>query len=89
VKVSELVVLVLGELRTAVTPLGKPETVRATFAASPTGEPTVMVLLTFAPPTRTVRLLAEADKVKLGTGTVTVRTVEAEAVAEVPPTDTA
>jgi len=74
--------------RTAVTPLGRPETVKATFAASPTGEPTVMVLILVVPPTRSVTLLAEGDKVKLGTGTVTVRTVEAEAVAEVPPTVT-
>jgi len=80
---------VLGELKAAVTPLGRPETVSATFAASPTGEPTVIVLLTLAPPGTTVMLLAEADKVKLGTGTVTVMTVELEAVADVPLTVTA
>jgi len=89
VKVSTLVVLVLARLNAAVTPLGSPETLSATLAASPTGLPTLMVLLTFAPPTRTVRLLAEADNVKLGTGTVTVMTVEAEAVADVPLTVTA
>ena len=81
--------LVLGELNAAVTPLGSPATLSATLAASPTGVPTLIVLLTFAPPTRTVRLLAEADKAKLGTGIVTVTTVEAEAVAEVPLTVTA
>jgi hypothetical protein len=36
-----------------------------------------------------VGLLTEADRLKLGTGIVTVRTVELEAVAEVPITVTA
>ena len=82
-------VLVLGALRTAVTPLGRPDTVRATLAARPTGVPTVIVLATLAPPTNSVGLLTEADKLKLGTGIVTVRTVELEAVGEVPLTVTA
>ena len=82
-------VLVLGELGTAVTPLGSPETVRATLAASPTGVPTVIVLATFVPPTRRVTLLAEAESLKLGTGIVTWTTVELAAVAEVPLTFTA
>jgi len=89
VKVRALVVLVLGALRTAVTPLGRPDTVSATLAARPTGEATVIVLATLAPPTRSVGLLTEADRLKLGTGIVTVRTVELEAVAEVPITVTA
>ena len=88
-KVSALVVLVVGALRTAVTPVGRPDTFSATLAARPTGAPTVIVLATLAPPTRSVGLLTEADKLKLGTGMVTVRTVELEAVAEVPLTVTA
>ena len=76
--------LVLGAFRTAVTPLGTPETAKATFAARPTGVPTVMVLLTLVPPTRRVKLLAEVDRLKLGTGMVTWRTMEQVAVAEVP-----
>ena len=42
-----------------------------------------------APPTNNVGLLTEADRLKLGTGIVTVRTVELVAVAEVPLTVTA
>jgi hypothetical protein len=84
VKVSELVVLVLGVPRTAVTPLGRPETVRATLAASPTGEPTVIVLLAVVPPTRRVKLLAEADKLKLGVGTTRVTVADSVVLNEVP-----
>ena len=75
---------VLGALRTAVTPLGRPDTVRATLAARPTGEPTEIVLATLAPPTRSVGLLTEADKLKLGVGTTRVTVVDAERLKEVP-----
>ena len=88
-KVRALAELVLGALRTAVTPLGTPETVNATLAARPTGVPTVMVLLTFAPPTRRVMLLADDVRLKLGAGMVKLRTVELDAVAELPLTVTA
>ena len=84
-----LVVLVVAGLNAAVTPLGRPETDKATLAASPTGVPMLILLVAVAPPMESVRLLAEADRVKLGTGMVTVRTVEAEAVADVPLTVTA
>jgi len=84
-----LVVLVVIGLKAAVTPLGRPATVRATLAASPTGVTTLILLVAVVPPTRSVRLLAEVDRLKLGTGTVTVRTVELEAVEEVPLTVTA
>jgi hypothetical protein len=89
VNVRVLVVFVVAGLKAAVTPLGRPETVNATYAASPTGDPTVILLVAVVPPTRSVRLLAEADRLKLGTGMVTVRTVDAEAVADVPLTVTA
>jgi len=48
-----------------------------------------MVVLTFLSPGTTVRVLAGSDEVELGAGIVTVRTVEAEALHEVPLTVTA
>ena len=84
-----LVELVLAALSDASTPVGSPDTVRATFAARPTGAPTVIVLIAFAPPARSVKLAPDDVKLKLGTGIVTERTVELDAVAELPLTVTA
>ena len=81
-----LVVLVLGALRTAITPLGRRDTVRATLAARPTGVPTVIMLATLAPPTKSLGLVTEADKLKRGVGTTTVRLVDPVTVGLVPVT---
>jgi hypothetical protein len=84
-----LVVVVLAALNAAVTPVGSPATVKATLLLSPTGLLTLIVVTTLLVRMRGLRLLTEAARVKLGTGIVTVRTVELEAVAEVPLTVTA
>jgi hypothetical protein len=89
VNVRLLVVVVLAALNAAVTPLGIPATVNATLLLSPTGLLTLIVVTTLLVRIRGLRLLAEAARVKLGTGIVTLRIVELEAVAEVPLTVTA
>jgi hypothetical protein len=63
--VSTLVVVVLVGLNTAVTPLGSPEADRLTLPVNPFSGFTVIVLVPFEPCV-IVRLLGEADSVKLG-----------------------
>jgi hypothetical protein len=87
VKVSELVVLVIAELKVAVTPVGSPVAVRATLLLTPFASVTPMVLLA-VPPTRRVRLLAEDERLKLGTGMVNAMVVAPVRVPEVPVTVT-
>ena len=66
VRVSVLVVVVLVGLNAAVTPLGSPEAVRLTLPANPFRGCTVMVLVRPAAPWVIVRLLGDAESVKLG-----------------------
>ena len=63
--VSTLVVVVLVGLNAAVTPLGSPEADRVTLPVNPFSGFTVIVLVPFDPCVM-VRLLGEADSVKLG-----------------------
>jgi len=68
-----LVLIVLGELNVAVTPLGTPEADRATLPVKPPDGATVIVLVPLAPCV-TVRLLGIAESLKSGTdAAVTVR----------------
>ena len=66
VSVSVLVPVVLVGLNTAVTPLGRPEAERLTLPLNPFMSCTVMVLVPPGPPWVIVRLLGEAESVKLG-----------------------
>ena len=66
VKVSVLVVVVLGGLKEAITPGGRPDAVRLTLPVNPTREFTVMVLAPPAAPWVIVRLFGEVESVKLG-----------------------
>ena len=71
--VSMLVLIVLGELNVAVTPLGTPEADRATLPVKPPDGATVIVLVPLAPCV-TVRLLGIAESLKSGTdAAITVR----------------
>ena len=87
-RVSVLVVLVLDGLKDAVTPPGSPDTARATVPLSPTGLTMPTVLVTTAPPTSRVALLAEEERLKLGVGMVTTILVVLLTVPDVPVTVT-
>ena len=76
--------VVLGALRTAVTPAGTPDSVRLTLPLKPTGFDTVIVLATLEPPTNAVRLEVEGVRLKLGAGTTKVTTVELPTTPVVP-----
>ena len=66
--VRTLVFVVLAGLNAeAVTPLGRPETDRATLPLKPFSGATVMVLVPLAPCV-TVRLLGIAERLKFGAG---------------------
>ena len=91
-RVNTLVVVVLEALRDAVTPAGIPDTDRITLLLSPVGLTTLIVLLALAPPTRRVRLLAEAESAASEfpvLGMVSAIVALFVAVAEVPVTVTA
>jgi hypothetical protein len=88
VKTSALVVLVLVELSAAVTPAGTPEIVRFTLLLRPTGFTTLIVLVAFVPPTRSVKLLAEAERLKLGVGMLRTMVAVLVTAPEVPVTVT-
>ena len=79
-------VLVLGELKVAVTPAGRPDVASATLPLNPYTPVTLIVLLALAPPTSRVRLDAEDERVKLGTGMVSKMLMELVALPEVPVT---
>jgi hypothetical protein len=64
-KVSVLLVLVLAELKAAVTPVGTPETARATLLLKPLCPVTLIVLLAPDPPIGRLRVLAEDEMVKV------------------------
>jgi hypothetical protein len=88
VSVNVLVVVVLVGLNDAVTPLGRPEAVKLTLLANPLAAATVMVV-TAVPPGVIVKVLGEAESVKLGGGvTVTLTVVVAVIAPEVPVTVT-
>jgi len=87
VKVSVLVVLVMTELKVAVTPVGSPIAVRATLLLTLVASVTPMALLA-VPPTRRVRLLAEDERLKLGAGMVNAMVVVLVRAPEVPVTVT-
>ena len=65
VSVNVLVVVVGVGLKAAVTPIGKPDAVKATLPLKPPTSVTVTVLVPFAPCT-TVRMFGEADRMKPG-----------------------
>lgn len=67
--VSTLLLVVLAGLKAAVIPLGMPDTARPAVPLNPFWPATLIVLLPL-PPRGTVRLLAEDDRLKLGTTTV-------------------
>jgi len=58
--------VVAAVLKVAVTPLGIPETLRATLLLNPFWPVTLIVLLAAVPPARRVKLLYEVERVKLG-----------------------
>ena len=82
-KVRELLPVVLDGLKTAVTPLGKPDTPKATVPLKPFSPATLMVLLPL-PARGTARLLAEDVRLKLGTTTVNAMVVVLLRLPEVP-----
>src|SRR5215472_310365 len=67
VSVNVLVLVVLPGLNDAVTPLGRPDAAKLTLPVKPFCGVTVMVLVPLDPCTM-VRLLGEAETVKLGSG---------------------
>jgi hypothetical protein len=69
VSVKTLLVVVLGGLNAAETPVGKPVAVNATLPLNPFCGTTVMVVVT-DPPWPTLGLFGVADSVKLGGGFV-------------------
>jgi hypothetical protein len=84
-----LVEVALGQLKLVVTPLGTPDTERFTLLLlRPIGLTTLIVLLALLPPTMSVRLLNEDERLKLGTGMVSAIVVELERVPDVPVTFT-
>jgi len=66
VKVKTLLVVVLAALNAAVTPLGSPETDRFTLPLKPFWPTTLIVLLALGPPTGSVRLPTEEERLKPG-----------------------
>jgi hypothetical protein len=78
-----LVVVVLAGLNAAVTPVGNPVTARLTLPLKPFWPLTVMVLVPLAP-WRTVRLAADAERLKLGATTVSDIVAVPLRVPEVP-----
>jgi hypothetical protein len=88
VKSSELVVLVLVALNAAATPEGIPEIVKFTLPLRPTGFTTLIVLVALLPPTRSVKLLAEAERLKLGVGMLRTMVAVLVTAPEVPVTVT-
>jgi hypothetical protein len=89
VKVNVLLLLVLAGLNVAVTPLGSPDAARFTLLLlRPIGLTTLIALLALLPPTRRVRLLAEDERLKLGTGMVNAMVVVLVRAPEVPVTVT-
>ena len=82
-KVTELLPVVLDGLNTAVTPLGRPETPRATMPLKPFC-PATLILLLPLPARGTVRALGEDKRLKLGTTTVNAMVVVPLKLSEVP-----
>lgn len=87
-KVKELVLVVAVELKTAVAPLGSPETVNETLLANPFSPAMLIVLALLVPPTLSVRVAAEVERLKLGCGTVSLIVAALETESAVPVTVT-
>jgi hypothetical protein len=84
VSVNVLVLTVLLGLNDAVTPLGRPDADKLTLPLKPFCEATVMVLAPLAPCVM-LRLLGDAERVKLGGGvTVKERVVPCDKPPDVP-----
>jgi len=75
--------LVEVALKEAVRPAGSPDTVKPTLLLKLFSSCTLIVELTLEPPTRAVRLEADEDRLKYGTGMVIVRGAVALEVPEV------
>jgi hypothetical protein len=82
-KVRELLPVVLDGLNAAVTPLGSPDTLRATLPLKPFC-PATLILLLPLPARGTVRLLGEDERLKLGTTTVNTMGVVALRLPDAP-----
>jgi len=87
VKVTVLVVLVLVGLNVAVMPAGNPDTARSTVLAKPFAPITVIVLLAMVL-AASVRLVADAERLKLDAVTFTLIVVLPELIPELPLTFT-
>ena len=83
--VRTLLLVVLAGLKAAVTPLGRPDTAKLTVAPKPFWPATLIVLLPLLP-RGTVRALAEDDRLKLGTTTVSAIAVVLLRLPETPVT---
>jgi hypothetical protein len=83
VKVRELLPVVLGGLKEAVTPPGNPETPKPTVPLKPLAPTTLMVVIALAA-RGTVRPLAEDVRLKLGTTTVNAMDVVLLRLPDVP-----
>ena len=83
-KVSPLPVVVFAELNAAVMPEGTPDAVRATFLLNPFCPTTFTVVLPLAPPTKSVRVLAEVESENVGDATVNCMVVVSETKPETP-----
>ena len=82
-RVSWLVVFVVAALNAAVMPAGSPETARETALLKLFWGITLSVEATFAPPTRAVRLVTDAVRLKNGVGMLRVNLVDAVKLPEV------
>jgi hypothetical protein len=80
-----LVFVVLAGLNTAVTPFGNTLVVKLTVPANPFS-PLTLIVLAPLPPLAIVRIAADAERLKLGTVTVTAIVVVLLRVPEVPVT---
>src|SRR5262245_24485892 len=66
VSVNVLVLVVLGGLNEAVTPLGRPEALKLTLSVKPFCGKTVMVVVALAPPGVMLKVVGDAERKKLG-----------------------
>lgn len=81
-----LLKLVMAGLNVAVTPVGRPDAISATLSVKPFVPATLIALFALAPPTSSVRLVADDERLKPGTGMVNAMVVELLALPDVPVT---
>ena len=86
-RLNELVELVLGGLKVALTPAGSPETARLTLP-SKSPPPTTLMVLDAVVPGETESAPAEEERLKLGVRTVSAIEVVFVRLSEVPVTVT-